>query len=168
VAQDALNRSGEFVIGGYTKGGRTFDALIFGYWEGGRLMCAARTRNGFTPSSRERLMERLRPLETPECSGRQPARRTQGGVEPRGLPDRVGQLRQDLAGEHLPPGSQRLRHHIPSTQTITSRRRVLNYVSCLDYTDDRLKLTDVTRTMAAAWRSELRTAIRSDANQLPP
>jgi ATP-dependent DNA ligase len=27
----------------------------------------ARTRVGFTPASRERLMERLRPLEIPDC-----------------------------------------------------------------------------------------------------
>jgi len=33
------------VIGGYTIGGRHFDALIFGYWEGDRLMYAARTRS---------------------------------------------------------------------------------------------------------------------------
>ena len=29
-----VNRAQEFVIGGYTIGGRRFDALIFGYWEG--------------------------------------------------------------------------------------------------------------------------------------
>ena len=34
-----LNRSEEFVIGGYTKGGRTFDALVLGRWEGDRLAC---------------------------------------------------------------------------------------------------------------------------------
>ena len=33
-----VNRTREFVIGGYTVGGRHFDALIFGYWEGGKLM----------------------------------------------------------------------------------------------------------------------------------
>jgi hypothetical protein len=36
-----VNRTQEFVIGGYTIGGRHFDALIFGYWEGDRLMYAA-------------------------------------------------------------------------------------------------------------------------------
>jgi hypothetical protein len=33
-----LNRSEEFVIGGYTKGGRTFDALVLGKHEGDRLV----------------------------------------------------------------------------------------------------------------------------------
>ena len=49
-----VNQGQEFVIGGYTRAARAFDALIFGYYEGGRLMYVARTRNGFTPSSRER------------------------------------------------------------------------------------------------------------------
>jgi bifunctional non-homologous end joining protein LigD len=62
-----VNRSHEFVIGGYTIGGRYFDALIFGYWEGDRLMHAARTRSGFTPALREQLHQRFHGLETPEC-----------------------------------------------------------------------------------------------------
>jgi len=51
----------------YTVGGRHFDALIFGYWEGDKLMYAARTRSGFTPVVREQLHQRFRGLETPEC-----------------------------------------------------------------------------------------------------
>jgi len=62
-----LNRSEEFVIGGCTRGGRTFDALVLGRYEGDRLVYVARTRVGFTPASRERLMERLRPLEIARC-----------------------------------------------------------------------------------------------------
>jgi ATP-dependent DNA ligase len=61
-----VNRTQEFVIGGYTVGGRHFDALIFGYWDGNRLMYAARTRSGFTPALREQLHQRFRGLETPE------------------------------------------------------------------------------------------------------
>jgi ATP-dependent DNA ligase len=62
-----INRSEKFVIGGYTRGGRTFDALVLGRWEGERLVYVARTRVGFTPASRERLMARMRALEIPEC-----------------------------------------------------------------------------------------------------
>jgi ATP-dependent DNA ligase len=62
-----LNRSEEFVIGGYTRGGRTFDALVLGRWEEDRLVYMARTRVGFTPSSRERLMAKMRPLEIAAC-----------------------------------------------------------------------------------------------------
>jgi hypothetical protein len=50
-----VNRGQEFVIGGYTVGTKTFDALVFGYYEGDRLIYAARTRNGFTPVVREQL-----------------------------------------------------------------------------------------------------------------
>ena len=55
------------MIGGYTVGGRHCDALIFGCWEGDRLMYAARTRRGFHSSRREQLHPRFRGLETPEC-----------------------------------------------------------------------------------------------------
>src|SRR5271170_344495 len=65
--KDGVNRTQDFVIGGYTLGGRHFDALIFGYLEGDRLMYAARTRSGFTPAVREQLHQRFRDLETPEC-----------------------------------------------------------------------------------------------------
>ena len=41
-----VNRGQEFVIGGYTPG-NPFDALIVGYYEGERLLYAAKVRNGF-------------------------------------------------------------------------------------------------------------------------
>src|SRR5882672_9044019 len=62
-----INRGQEFLIGGYTVGGSTFDALVFGYYEGGKLLYAARTRNGFTPSSRAALFRKLKALEIKEC-----------------------------------------------------------------------------------------------------
>ena len=62
-----INQSQDFVIGGYTVGGTTFDAIIFGYYEGEQLMYAARTRNGFTPAIRPTLMRKFQGLETGEC-----------------------------------------------------------------------------------------------------
>jgi bifunctional non-homologous end joining protein LigD len=62
-----INRGQEFVIGGYTRGTATFDALIFGYYNAGRLIYAARTRNGFTPALRAQLTRRFRELEVPDC-----------------------------------------------------------------------------------------------------
>lgn len=59
-----VNRGQEFVIGGYTVGPKNFDALIFGYYEGDKLLYVARTRNGFTPALREQLFQRFRRLET--------------------------------------------------------------------------------------------------------
>jgi len=62
-----INRGQEFVIGGYTRGTTTFDALIFGYYDGDDLLYAARTRSGFTPATRAQIFTRFRGLETPEC-----------------------------------------------------------------------------------------------------
>jgi DNA ligase D-like protein (predicted ligase) len=62
-----VNRGQEFVIGGYTVGSKNFDALVFGYYEGDKLIYVARTRNGFTPASRQKLFERFRHLQTAEC-----------------------------------------------------------------------------------------------------
>ena len=63
-----MNQGQEFVIGGYTSAGRNFDAVIFGYYDDeGRLVYAVRTRNGFTPASRDELFRRLRGLETAKC-----------------------------------------------------------------------------------------------------
>ncbi|HEY7291743.1 MAG TPA: non-homologous end-joining DNA ligase [Vicinamibacterales bacterium] len=62
-----VNRGQEFVIAGYTHGTRTFDALVFGYYEGGRLMYVARTRSGFTPATRAELFRRFKGLEIADC-----------------------------------------------------------------------------------------------------
>src|SRR6266850_755387 len=62
-----VNRGQEFVIGGYTVAGSTFDALVFGYYDDGKLLYAARTRNGFTPASRAELFRKLKALEIKEC-----------------------------------------------------------------------------------------------------
>jgi bifunctional non-homologous end joining protein LigD len=62
-----VNRGQEFVIGGYTRGTQTFDALIFGYYEGGRLIYVARTRNGFAPVTRAQLFRKFRALEIDTC-----------------------------------------------------------------------------------------------------
>ena len=62
-----VNRGQEFVIGGYTRGTKTFDALIFGYYEGGKLIYVARTRNGFTPVTRAQLFTTFKGLEISEC-----------------------------------------------------------------------------------------------------
>src|SRR5215831_1670650 len=50
-----VNRGQKFVIGGYTIGANGFDAVIFGYYDGDKLIYAGRTRNGFTPASRDQL-----------------------------------------------------------------------------------------------------------------
>jgi bifunctional non-homologous end joining protein LigD len=62
-----INRGQEFVVGGYTVGTNTFDALVFGYYDGDRLMYAGRTRNGFTPIVRQQVFKKFRGLAIKEC-----------------------------------------------------------------------------------------------------
>jgi len=57
----------KLVIGGYTPGTRGFDALVIGYCENGKLLFAARTRNGFTPVLRSQIYERFSKLEIDSC-----------------------------------------------------------------------------------------------------
>ncbi|HKH71964.1 MAG TPA: non-homologous end-joining DNA ligase [Vicinamibacterales bacterium] len=62
-----VNRGQEFVIAGYTLGTKTFDAVIIGYYDDDRLIYAARTRNGFTPATRNQLFKKFARLENSEC-----------------------------------------------------------------------------------------------------
>ena len=62
-----VNRGQEFVIGGYTHGTRTFDALVVGYYDDGKLSYVARTRNGFTPAARAQLFRKFKGLEVDTC-----------------------------------------------------------------------------------------------------
>jgi DNA ligase D-like protein (predicted ligase) len=62
-----VNRGQEFVIGGYTHGTKTFDAIVFGYYEGKDLIYVARTRNGFTPATRAALYKKFKGLEIDTC-----------------------------------------------------------------------------------------------------
>jgi DNA ligase D-like protein (predicted ligase) len=62
-----VNQGQEFVIAGYTPSLKNFDALVIGYYEGAKLIYAARTRNGFTPASRAELFKKIKTLEIKEC-----------------------------------------------------------------------------------------------------
>jgi bifunctional non-homologous end joining protein LigD len=43
------------------------EPLVIGYYEGGKLMYAARTRSDFTPASRAELFKKLKTLEIKDC-----------------------------------------------------------------------------------------------------
>jgi DNA ligase D-like protein (predicted ligase) len=62
-----VDRGQEFVIGGYTRGTSTFDALVFGYYEGKDLVYVSRTRAGFTPASRAALFRKFKGLKIDRC-----------------------------------------------------------------------------------------------------
>jgi len=61
-----VNKSQEFVIGGYTRG-NPLDALIVGYYQDGKLLYAAKVRNGFVPRLRREVWSRVQGLETDNC-----------------------------------------------------------------------------------------------------
>jgi DNA ligase D-like protein (predicted ligase) len=61
-----VNRGQEFVVGGYTPG-KPFDALIVGYYEGEKLLYAAKVRNGFVPLVRRDVASKLKGLEIDIC-----------------------------------------------------------------------------------------------------
>jgi len=59
-------QSGEFNICGYTKGeggrGKTFGAIVVGYYESGKLMYAGRVGTGFDTAKLDEMMSRMKPL----------------------------------------------------------------------------------------------------------
>ena len=57
----------EFVIGGYTPSPKNFDAVLVGYFDGNKLMFAARVGNGFVPSLRTAVFRKFKGLETHKC-----------------------------------------------------------------------------------------------------
>ena len=77
-----INQGQEFVIAGYVPSPKNFVALIFGYYEGDKLMYAARTRNGFTPAMREQLFKRSRGLEITACPFCQSSRKEERPLGP--------------------------------------------------------------------------------------
>jgi DNA ligase D-like protein (predicted ligase) len=60
-------QSRQFVIGGYTPGGRNFDGILIGHYEGRELVYVAKVRAGFTPAVRDDLFKRFRGFETTRC-----------------------------------------------------------------------------------------------------
>jgi DNA ligase D-like protein (predicted ligase) len=57
----------EFVIGGYTPTPKNFDSVLVGYFEGNKLMFAARVRNGFVPALRAAVFRKFKDLESRKC-----------------------------------------------------------------------------------------------------
>jgi ATP-dependent DNA ligase len=61
-----VNKSQEFVIGGYTPGD-PLDVVIVGYYDGDKLIYAAKVRNGFVPRLRRDVWQKLKGLEIASC-----------------------------------------------------------------------------------------------------
>lgn len=56
------------MIGGYSVGGGTFDALLLGCYEKGKLIYVSKTRNGFVPATRRELAAFFPKLVTDRCA----------------------------------------------------------------------------------------------------
>jgi len=66
-AKMRINVGQEFVIGGFTPSSNGIDTLVAGFYEGKKLLYAARVRAGFVPSQRRDLYTRLKPLVVTAC-----------------------------------------------------------------------------------------------------
>ena len=61
-----VNRGQELVIGGYVPG-NPIDSIIVGYYQDGRLLYAAKVRNGFVPHTWRAIAAKLKGLEIATC-----------------------------------------------------------------------------------------------------
>ncbi|MEO7598524.1 MAG: non-homologous end-joining DNA ligase, partial [Opitutus sp.] len=61
-----LSPEQEFVIGGY-KRGSPLESLVIGHYEGKKLMCAGKVRQGLNPRNRRELAALLNPLKSERC-----------------------------------------------------------------------------------------------------
>jgi ATP-dependent DNA ligase len=61
-----INKGQEFVIGGYVPD-NPFDSIIVGYYQDGKLLYAAKVRNGFVSHTRREVAVKLKGLEIDAC-----------------------------------------------------------------------------------------------------
>jgi DNA ligase D-like protein (predicted ligase) len=61
-----VHKGQEFVIGGYVPD-NPFDSIIVGYYQDGRLLYAAKVRNGFVSNTRREVAAKLKGLEIDAC-----------------------------------------------------------------------------------------------------
>ncbi len=57
----------EFVIGGYIPGGKTFDSLLVGVYEGKGLFFTAKVKDGFVPRVREEIFREMKAMPGSSC-----------------------------------------------------------------------------------------------------
>jgi bifunctional non-homologous end joining protein LigD len=62
-----IDKSQEFVIGGYKPDAGSFQSILSGYYDGKKLLFSGKVRQGFNPASRRRLLHAMRPLLTRKC-----------------------------------------------------------------------------------------------------
>jgi bifunctional non-homologous end joining protein LigD len=62
-----LKPSQHFIIGAYRLDGTRLELLLVGYFEGSKLLFAAKVHQGLNPANRRALLKLLQPLATKKC-----------------------------------------------------------------------------------------------------
>lgn len=62
-----IDKSQEFVIGGYKPDVGSFQSILVGYYDAKKLIFSGKVRQGFNRMSRRRLIETMRPLLASKC-----------------------------------------------------------------------------------------------------
>lgn len=62
-----MQRSEDFVVGGYIPGAHGVDQLVVGIWEADRLLFVESVKNGFVPTTRRQVKEAIENLEIADC-----------------------------------------------------------------------------------------------------
>jgi bifunctional non-homologous end joining protein LigD len=62
-----IDKSQEFVLGGYKPDVGSFQSILVGYYDANKLIFAGKVRQGFNSISRDRLLKTMRPLLTGKC-----------------------------------------------------------------------------------------------------
>jgi DNA ligase D-like protein (predicted ligase) len=62
-----INDQQSFVIGGYIPGPNSFEALLIGEWQNGKLHYIKKLRTGFVPATRKAVLRAIEPLRIADC-----------------------------------------------------------------------------------------------------
>jgi bifunctional non-homologous end joining protein LigD len=62
-----LQRSEDFIVGGYIPGAHAIDQLLVGVWKEGALHFVDSVKNGFVPTTRRKMQQAIAKLEVPVC-----------------------------------------------------------------------------------------------------
>lgn len=62
-----LQRSEDFIIGGYIPGPNGVDQLVVGVRKAGKFLFVESVKNGFVPTTRRQVRDAIEPLRTSEC-----------------------------------------------------------------------------------------------------
>jgi DNA ligase D-like protein (predicted ligase) len=62
-----MQRSEDFIVGGYIPGAHGVDQLVVGAWKEGALHFVDSVKNGFVPTTRRKVQQAIAKLKAPDC-----------------------------------------------------------------------------------------------------